>query len=101
MQRQNINEERVKAAGQLHAEKENLRALDKPVETNKSDEVESRDHVAPARKRKTKLRQLDAKDVDAVFAEGQAINSLRDVQVLVARLLSVTVHVHFRASCDA
>ncbi|CAM9979057.1 unnamed protein product [Pylaiella littoralis] len=51
------------------------------VETSRTKEVKNRDHAAPNGKRKTKLRQLDAKDVDAVLAEGQgAINSLRDVQ---------------------
>lgn len=38
----------------------------------------------PRSKCPPKLRQLDANDVDAVFAEGQrAINSLRDVQVTI------------------
>lgn len=101
MPRQNIEEERVKPAGQFPAEKGKIRTVDKPVETKQKEEAESRDHVAPVHKRKTKLRQLDAKDVDAVFAEGQgAINSLRDVQVIVARLLGVTARVLFRASCD-
>eukprot|EP00752_Nemacystus_decipiens_P012837 g11368.t1 len=43
--------------------------------------VGSRGHGALHSRRRPKLRQLDAKDVDAVFAEGPgAIISLRDVQ---------------------
>lgn len=39
--------------------------------------------LAPPRRRRPKLRQLNANDVNAVFAEGQrAVNSLRDVQVI-------------------
>lgn len=87
MQRQH-HEERVKKAGSLPPEKGEIRAVDMTVETSRTKEVKNRDHAAPNGKRKTKLRQLDAKDVDAVLAEGQgAINSLRDVQVLVARLV--------------
>ncbi|CAM9345987.1 unnamed protein product [Ectocarpus fasciculatus] len=42
---------------------------------------ESQDHEGQYRIRRPNLRQLDDKDVDAVFAEGPgAINSLRDVQ---------------------
>lgn len=41
-------------------------------------------HWEPRSKHSLKLRQLNAEDVDAVFAEGKrAINSLRDVQVTV------------------
>ncbi len=51
--------------------------------------MERRDHVTLHRKRHPKLRQLDAKDVDAVFAESPgAVNSLRDVQVLVGKTSS-------------
>lgn len=39
-------------------------------------------HWEPPSNHRPKLRQLNAEDVDAVFAEGKrAINSLRDVQV--------------------
>lgn len=93
-------EERMKTAEHLHVEKDEM-AVEKTFETSRSKEIKSRIHAAPDRKRRTKLRQLDAKDVDAVFAEGPgAINSLRDVQVLVARPLDVTVHVPYRARCD-
>lgn len=91
------NEGRVKPAGHLHhAEKGKMQAAGETIEISRRKELESRDNAAPDRKLKTKLRQLDAKDVDAVFAEGQgAINSLRDVQVLGARLRGVTVHLPF------
>lgn len=53
-------------------------------DTRRENAAERRDHAMMNRKRQPKLRQLDAKDVDAVLAEGPgAINSLRDVQVLV------------------
>ena len=50
--------------------------------TQNSSAVESQDHGATNRIRRPQLRQLDAKHVDAVYAEDPgAINSLRDVQV--------------------
>lgn len=50
--------------------------------TSQNKAVESPRHGALHYKRRPKLRQLDAKDVDAVFAEDPgAIISLRDVQV--------------------
>lgn len=43
----------------------------------------------PPTKRRLHLRQLNASDVNAVFAEGQrAINSLRDVQVILTKCRS-------------
>lgn len=55
-------------------------------EFSRKNAVEDRDHATPHRKRQPKLRQLDAKDVDAVYAKGPgAVNSLRDVQVIVAQ----------------
>lgn len=59
-----------------------LRSADESLPTSQNTVVERLDHGALHRQRRPKLRQLDAKDVDAVFAEDPgAIISLRDVQV--------------------
>lgn len=51
--------------------------------------------LAPPRRRRPSLRQLNANDVNAVFAEGQrAINSLRDVQVIMYTLSNSKPHMH-------
>ncbi|CBJ27092.1 conserved unknown protein [Ectocarpus siliculosus] len=53
----------------------------KELRQHRKEAEESRDHGGQSRIRRPNLRQLDDKDVDAVFAEGPgAINSLRDVQ---------------------
>lgn len=80
---QGSTETRGETAGGVIVENGAIRAADESFQTSQNRAAESRDHGAPHRKRRLKLRQLDAKDVDAVFAEDPgAINSLRDVQVL-------------------
>ncbi|CAM9593605.1 unnamed protein product, partial [Ectocarpus sp. 8 AP-2014] len=65
--------------GELIPEKKG--ATDEFFATSRKEAEESRDHGGQSRIRRPNLRQLDDKDVDAVFAEGPgAINSLRDVQ---------------------
>lgn len=55
---------------------------------NRGEGGESEDPAPSSHKRRPRLRQLNAKNVDAVYAEGSgAINSLRDVQV--SRVVSV------------
>lgn len=73
---------RKKTARSTLVEKAAARAPGESFQTSQHSAVEGRAHGVPDRKRRPKLRQLDAKDVDAVFAEDPgAINSLRDVQV--------------------
>lgn len=51
--------------------------------------------LAPPRRRRPNLHQLNANDVNAVFAEGQrAINSLRDVQVTTYALPNGKPNMH-------
>lgn len=76
------NEKRDTLAGGMIVGNGAIWAPDESFQPSQTSAVEGRDHGAPDRKRRPKLRQLDAKDVDAVFAEDPgAINSLRDVQV--------------------
>eukprot|EP00903_Cladosiphon_okamuranus_P012772 g11939.t2 len=75
------NEKRETPAGHMIVGDGAIRAPDESFQISQTIAVEGRDHGAPDRKRRPKLRQLDAKNVDAVFAEDPGtINSLRDVQ---------------------
>lgn len=57
---------------------------DEPVGGREENAVKREHHWKPLSKHPLKLHQLNAEDVDAVFAEGKrAINSLRDVQVTI------------------
>lgn len=78
----------------MMAETGTIWAADESFKISQNKAAGSREYGASQCKRRLKLRQLDAKDVDAVFAEDLGtINSLRDVQVLRGLLL-----VPFRSS---
>lgn len=86
MERPN-GEETLQPTQHPHFNEGAMRAVDEFSDCSRNKTIERRDRATPHPKRQPKLRQLDDKDVDAVFAEGPgAINSLRDVQVRVAQI---------------